>query len=93
MENFERKALVSFTGVPPRVWWRYVDHTFVIIKELMTVSFVSHINTVDKYLQFTEEPMSDTRTIPFLDTLVSAGEDNSLKVHVFRKPMHTDLYL
>ena len=93
VENFERKAMVSFAGIPPRVWWRYVDDTFVIIKELIRESFFSHINTVDKYLQFTEEPMSDTRTIPFLDTLVSAGEDNSLKVHVFRKPTHTDQYL
>ena len=59
----------------------------------MRESFFSHINTVDKYLQLTEEPMSDTRTIPFLDTLVSAGEDNSLKVHVFRKTTHTDQYL
>ena len=29
------------------------------INELMRESFFSHINTVDKYLQFTEEPMSD----------------------------------
>ena len=34
--------------------------------------------------------MSDTRTNTFWDKLVSAGEDNSLKVHV---PMHTDQYL
>ena len=70
-----------------------MDDAFVIIKELMRESFFSHINPVDKYLQFTEEPMSDTQTILFLDTLVSAGEDNSLKVHVFRKPTHTDQYL
>ena len=43
VENFER-AMVSFMGIPPRVWWRYVDDTFVIIKELMRESFFSHIS-------------------------------------------------
>ena len=52
-------------GVPPRVRWRYVDDTCVIIKELMSKSLFRHINMVDKYLQFTEDPMSDTQTIPF----------------------------
>ena len=60
---------------------------------MMRENFFRHINTVNKYLPFTEDPMSDTRTIPFLDTLVSAGEDNSLNVHVFRKPTYTDQYL
>ena len=36
--------------------------------------------------------MSDTRTIRFLDTVEGVGEDNGLKVHVFRKPTHTDQY-
>ena len=41
VENVERKAMVAFAGVPPRVWWCYADDTFVIIKELKRVSLVT----------------------------------------------------
>ena len=77
----------------PRVWWRYVDDTFMVILEGMCDEVFHHINRVDDFLEFTEEPMTEQKTIPFLDTLVLVEEDSSLRVRVYRKPTHTDQYL
>ena len=75
------------------ICWRCVDDTFVIIEELMRGPSFDHINSVDKFLEFTEEPMSDNRSIPFLDTLVKAREDNTLNMALYRKPTHMDQFL
>ena len=49
VENFEVKALQSFSGVIPRVWWRYVDDTFVVLIEGMCEKLFNHINSVDEF--------------------------------------------
>ena len=91
MEDFERKALQSFDA-PPRVWWRYVDDTFVIIKRERLESFLAHLNSVDPMIQFTMETESRMGELPFLDCLVKRSGVN-LKTTLYRKPTDTDRIL
>ena len=65
----------------------------MVILEGMHEEFFKHINNVDEYLEFTKEPITEQKTIPFLDTLVSVQEDSTLRLKVYRKPSHTDQYL
>ena len=75
------------------MWKRYVDDTCVIIKAAQQQCFLNHFNFIDKNIQFTsEEPRSDC-SIPFVDILLTPGEDEKITTSVFRKPAHTDLYM
>ena len=80
MEDFEVKSLNS-SPVKSRVWYLYVDDTFVIIKETAVEQLTEHINSQDWYIKFTVEPESNW-TITFLDTKVSRQDDSSLRVTV-----------
>ena len=60
MEDFERKA--------PRVWYRFVDDTWVIQKQAHKQAFLDHINNIDPAIKFTVEGTQDNGAIPFLDT-------------------------
>ena len=53
----------------PRLWWRYVDDTFVIQKEIHKQDSLQHINSVDFAIQFTVENNRENGAIIFLDTL------------------------
>ena len=77
---------------PPRVWFRYVDDTFIVIKWDHAQEFTKHINMQDQNIKFTREEEED-RTLPFLDTLIVRTNDDSVKVKIFRKPINTDQYL
>ena len=91
MEYFEQKALN--TAPPPRLWWRYVDDTFIIQKEVNKQNFLQHINNGDPAIPFTVENNKEDGAIPFLDTIVKPEADGSLSITVYRKPTHTDQYL
>ena len=52
MENFEIQALQSSPN-PPLLWKKFVDDTFVIIKKCHREEFQTHLNSVDKNIQFT----------------------------------------
>ena len=47
MEYFERVALASAPNTP-RVWYRFVDDTFVVIKTAFVEEFKDHINRQEK---------------------------------------------
>ena len=91
MESFEVKAITS-VPLPPRVWMRYVDDTFVVINKDYAQQFTDYINSLNQHIKFTNDPETEG-TLPFLDTLVKRQADGSLKVNVYRKPTHTDQYL
>ena len=93
MEYFEQKDLCTAPQPPPpRFWFRYVDDTFVIHKEIHKQEFLQHINSVDPAIQFTVENNKDG-VIPFLDTIVKPEAEWNLFITVYRKPTHTDQYL
>ena len=85
-------ALESYTGVPPRLWLRYVDDTFVIINRNEQDNFCTHINSIDNNIKFTQEKCNDNK-LAFLDCLVKINEKRKLSTIVYRKPTHTDHYL
>ena len=92
MENFQQKA-ISTAPHPPYPWKRFVDDTFTIIESSQRRASLDHINSIDQHIQFTCEEQREDGSIPFLDILVMPNEDGSLSSTVYRKPIHTDLYL
>ena len=92
MESFELETIRSAPH-PPYLWKRFVDDTFTIIESPHKNEFLEHINSIDKHIQFTAEDQRSDGAMPFLDILITPGEDGSLSTSVFRKPTHTNLYL
>ena len=91
MEYLSKQLLVL--PPPPRLWHRYVDDTFVILKEVNKQDFLQHINSVGPAIQITVENNKEDGSISFLDTIVKPEADGSLSITVYRKPTHTDQYL
>ena len=92
MEHFEGEAFRSASH-PPRLWYRFVDDTWVIQQQVHNELFLDHINNIDPCIKFTVEGNQKNGAIHFLDTLVQPQPDNSLSIKVYCKPTHTDQYL
>ena len=86
MEEFEVKALS--TAPHPHLWLRFVDGIYVIQKAEHSQLLLQHINTQDPHIEFTKEEPNQDGSLPFLDTQVSLGPNNTLITTVYRKP-HT----
>ena len=91
-EDFEVKAIQTAKNLP-KMWKRYVDDTCVILSSASKEEFFHHINSIDPRIQFTSEESKPDGSIPFLDCLVIPQADVSIITTVYRKPMHTDMYL
>ena len=91
MENFEIKALASFSH-PIKLWARYVDDTICVLKRDHIDEFTDHLNSQHPAIKFTSEREKEGK-IAMLDILMSRRENGSLKFAVYRKPTHTDHYL
>jgi len=87
MEAIEEMAIYT-TPVPPKVWKRYVDGSFCIIKRNAVDSFHNTLNAIDQHISFTIEE-ENNKQIAFLDTLVTR-KDNALIIDVYRKPTHRE---
>ena len=76
MEEIEESAINS-SFVPPKIWKRYVDESFCIIKKDNVPAFHDTLNSIDANISFTIEIESDNK-ISFLDTLVTRRNVPSL---------------
>ena len=70
-----------------------MDDTLVIQKAEHSQQLLHHINSQDPYIQFTVEEPGTDGFIPFLDTKVTPGPNNTILTTVYRKLTHTDQYL
>ncbi len=95
MEHLEQRAIATAPAAcKPKLWKRYVDDIFEIIKKGETSNLADHINSVDNTnnIKFTFEEETDGQ-LSFLDALVIRKPDGSLKLQVYRKQTHTNQYL
>ena len=90
MEEIEESA-INASPVTPKIWKRYVDDSFCIIKKNGVTAFHDTLNSIDTKFSFTIEQECNEK-ISFLDTLVSRN-NGAISVDVYRKPTHTDRYL
>ena len=67
---------INTTPVPSKVWKRYVDDSFCIIKRNAVDSFHNTLNSIDQHISFTIEEENNNQ-IAFLDALVSR-KDNAV---------------
>jgi len=92
MEEFEQKALSS-AELKPKIWWRYVDDTFVVFPhgDDKLKEFLGHLNSISPSIRLTMEEEVQNK-IAFLDVCVEK-HGNTLRTTVFRKKTHTGQYL
>ena len=96
MEWFEQRAIA--TAPPdwkPRIWKRYVDDVFEVVKKGAAQPLTDHLNQVDHTgnIKFTFEEEAD-RKLPCLDLLVQVLPSGAIQTSVYRKKKtHTDQYL
>ena len=81
MENFELRTLNTSPN-PPLMWKRFVDDTFVVMKKAHKEQFLTHLNSVDKNIQFTTEEPRPDGSLPFLDILITPDKDGRLDTTV-----------
>ena len=86
MEAFEEQTLAT-APEPPRIWKRYVNDTFIVMKQHNAYNFLSHLNQQHPSIRFTMETENNNK-IAFLDTLVTREPDGKLLTSVYRNP-HT----
>jgi hypothetical protein len=93
MEHFKQLAIIMVSRKPTH-WYRYMDNTFVVWchREEDLHDFLSHLNNIHPNIKFMMD-VEQNQSLPFLNVLVSRRPDSSLGHRVYRKPMHTDLYL
>ena len=88
MEHFEEIVLDSRF----RLWRRYVDDVFCIIKRSNVETALVYLNSLFPSITFTVYKEQDG-SLPFMDILVSRLVDGSMMTSVYRKPAHTDCCL
>ena len=90
------KSLRSKPLALPRtshLWLRFFDDIFVIQKAEHSQQLLQHSNTQDQNIQLTVQEPNQDGSLPFLDTKVTPGPNNTLITTIYRKPAHTDQYL
>ena len=92
-EMVAKMKVLSSAPHTSHLWLRYVDDTFVILETKHSQQQLQYINSQDPHIQFTVEEPNQEGALPFLDTLVSLGPNNTLITTVYRKLTYRDQHL
>ena len=76
----------------PKLYFRYVDDTFVIIKRTELEYFHSTLNSIYSDIQFTIE-VEKSGELPFLDVLIKRLDNGNLQTSVYRKNSNSETIL
>ncbi|XP_055850342.1 uncharacterized protein LOC129914917 [Episyrphus balteatus] len=80
-------------GKLPRIWYRYVDDTFAVVKKSEVDQVLTTINNRFPSIKFTFEKEDDKlHTLPFLDVEIKRKEKR-VEFSVYRKSTSTDRYI
>ena len=90
MQAHERTA-ISTELHRPKVWERFADDIYSILKRTHLENFFHHINNLHQNIKFTMKEESNGE-LAFLDTLLKRN-NGEISVLVYRKPTYTDQYL
>ena len=90
MQAHERTA-ISIAMHSSKVWERFVDDIYSILKPMHLENLFHHINNLYQNIQFTIEEESHGK-LAFLDTLLKRN-NGEISVLVYRKPTHIGQYL
>ncbi|BHF66191.1 hypothetical protein SprV_0200920700 [Sparganum proliferum] len=87
-----RLEKVVFQAIKPKLWLRYVDDTFVIIKNCEVERLHQRLNDVFPATEFIrEEAIRDS--LPFLDVRIQKLIDGGLATSVHRKDSNSEIIL
>ena len=87
MQGYERTAITTVLH-PRKVWERFADDVFSILKRTHLEKFFHHINNLHQSIKFTLEKESNGE-LAFLDTLLKRN-NGAISVLVYRKPTHAN---
>ncbi len=86
----QRLERVVFAVISPKFWKRYVDDTFVIIKQDNPSTFHQLLGTTLPGISFTMETATENKS-PFLDVLVHKLPSGAFETSVYRKATNADM--
>ena len=88
LEEIE-KCFLNTLSNPPRLWIRYLDDIFALVKKLEEnlKSYLIGLNKVNDKIKFTEE-RENNKVLNFLDVQITR-EDDRFDKKVFRKPSYS----
>ncbi|VDP97315.1 unnamed protein product [Trichobilharzia regenti] len=92
MDSWENIALITFSPIS-KIWWRYVDDTFPVLKIEHISSILAHINSPVKRVKFTFETENEQGGLVMLDCKIKRIEEGKLHISVYRKSTHSNRYL
>jgi hypothetical protein len=90
MNQFEEK--LQKESWFPRIWKRYVDDVFAVIKKDKGEEILDKLNSFYPTIKFTME-IEKNNEIPFLDLKISRKEDGKIEFSIYRKPTDTQLLI
>jgi hypothetical protein len=85
LQSLEDRA---FSEIKPKFWTRYVDDTFVIVKNNQKPLLTALLNSIFTDINFTTEEEANNQ-LPFLDVLIQKATNGTLQTSVYRKATNT----